>query len=80
MNQPLRIDHDRGADAPLIDMILHRGGQPHIKKVDAHNWHVDLPADVYVSVTVGDTIPGRSLPHYTVRTYRNRADRATELT
>lgn len=73
---PVRVDVDRGADEPLIRMLIDRPDQPHIKcHTPTHYW-VDLPADVFVSVRLGEfKRDGRSLPHYTVTTWRNAHDR-----
>jgi hypothetical protein len=72
---PLRIDRDRGADEPLIRMVIDRPHQDHIVwRGLGHCW-VDLPADVHVSVYLGERVEGRSLPRYTVTTWANKYDR-----
>lgn len=73
---PTRTDRDRGADIPLIEMLLQRPDQPHIRQIAPGRYWVDLPADVFVSVDLGPTPPGKNLPQFTVRTWRNAYERS----
>lgn len=73
---PIRVDHDRGADAPTIRMVIDRPNQPHIRTITPGHYWVDLPADVFISVRLGHYTEGRSLPRYTVTTWRNAYERS----
>jgi hypothetical protein len=56
--------------------VIDRPNQKHIRTITAGHYWVDLPADVFISVRLGDRIEGRSLPDYTVTTWRNAYDRS----
>ena len=72
---PTRVDRNAGADAPTIRMVIDRPNQKHIRTITPGHYWVDLPADVFISVRLGDYHEGRSLPDYTVTTWRNAYDR-----
>lgn len=74
--KPLRVETNRGADEPLARMLVERPNQPHIRTISPGHFWVDLPGDVFVSVELGKTQSGRSLPDYTVATWRNAYDRS----
>lgn len=73
---PVRVDRNAGADAPTIRMVIDRPNQAHIRTITPGHYWVDLPADVFISVRLGDYHDGRSLPDYTVTTWRSAYDRA----
>ena len=73
--QPLRVEMDRGADEPLIDMIVNRPNQPHITYRSPGHYWVDLPVDVHVTVKLASPRSGHRFPHYVVTTWRNAYDR-----